>query len=624
MKKISYFDETVNKSVNSKFTIEDFTAFFQVLSNYQYINSQSSLIKNRETVVIHKKEVDFNENDLNFSSDSENYKSNFKKHVDINTIIKINNTSLELTEDKKPQNESLGSSKTLNELVPKVFDQLFISNLLKHIDSTFSNINENNFVLISKFLKLYTFYASNNKVIKFEQNDKYLLDYITENHLPYFFQINKLWIYEEFLNNVHIRRYDAIIAEILTRIENLKDYFELLKVNENWANFISDLPLINEKIIEHVFKVEGAIVELYKSEIYSTKKNNELETILELMRKIYVKLKKKIAYSTSTDKNFNELCDSLLLKFLELTKSHDSHILTASIKFLTNEIYPLQLDEQKIKDFAKNQFRQLTALDLNNSGIEFIRPKFGLYFYLCRLDHDLVVFIPEVYSECNETVKQNLNKHLTFVIKNLDSLSATNLISHCSEKCLKIVLEVINLTKVDDPNLDRLISKIKKFFEKSLSSNEDSTELLCSLSDKLPENSFFNSFIFEKIKKNDINKVDDNLKIFQIINKKMYSSMDTIVTESKDMSDKILSYVLYYIYTNKENANSVIITIVSLLIKYYKLVKSEKVIENVSLFMDSLNILGISLQLFLSIENILLENFKDELKIVLIGKHYKN
>jgi 23S rRNA pseudoU1915 N3-methylase RlmH len=69
------------------FTLEDFSKFFQVMANLQYvsgINSESFMGKHKEFISINEKMINYNSNKLNFNDD-ENLL--LEENLDIDKII---------------------------------------------------------------------------------------------------------------------------------------------------------------------------------------------------------------------------------------------------------------------------------------------------------------------------------------------------------------------------------------------------------------------------------------------------------------------------------------------------------------------------------------------------------
>jgi hypothetical protein len=264
-----------------------------------------------------------------------------------------------------------------------------------------------------------------------------------------------------------------------------------------------------------------------------------------------------------------------------------------------------------VKEFAKNLFMELKNLTASASK-ETIMCKYPLFFYLCKYDPELIMLIPEVYSEMIASSRTILDKHLGNIIRKLDTLQSAKLVTRCSEECLSIVLIVIDNIKIDQNpvSLTKLISKLKYFYEKS---NDKHFEILLALSEKIPISLFFSSFLFEKMKKIDSIAIENNTRIFNKINnndkvslfENEYFKIDMVV-------DKIIFYITYYVFTNEKSTTPKFDSDINLLFKYYKLLKTEKFAESLNFMFDAfINIENRKEGNFLAFSILAYENYKD-------------
>lgn len=630
MEKLTYLEENSNSkdqirtwSENLKsFTFEDYSKFFQVLANYQYLStldSNSLSAKNKDIVLIDDKQINYDENELDLNSDNENKNTNnIFKCTDINKVIKrkeipIKTLIKDSGIDTKIDENQLVKQSSMND--GSISFKSFFEDLIKNMKK---NAGNNNINSLKNMIKIYARYIYHNKIIKFEKEDRLLLDFIIENYSDMFYPISKYWLYNEFLLNEESRRYDTLLNEIISRVDLQKSFFGADLCKNEWVDFVSHLPKYSEKSLEHVFKVLKDIVENYKK----SKELGLVEKIFTVMKDIYNKLNNNIYYKTSNVKYMADLTDQILRKFLETTKIPDISLINDTLKFLRDNIYNDNV-AQKFKDFAINQFLELKTIKEENTDI--LYSKYATFIWLCRQDNELIKFIPEVYSESNPFVKDILDKKLHFIIKKLKGPGLIELVSRCSNECVNLVMDVINnMNMIENVNIPKLINKIKNFYERTEDKN---VEVLVSLSEQLSTKEFFESFIWDKFKKYDsMNMIDNNIKIFQKINENKNENLleNSFFKFETAPSDKIIGYILYYLFHAQSSNynNSVLFSDFNLLLKYYKLLKTELYIENFNTFFDK--ILSFKEGFYLYLVNITYENFKDvkEIKSLLLSILY--
>jgi hypothetical protein len=240
------------------------------------LDSEGFLGKNKDMITINEKI--FNYNPEKIEVEEENGWDLQEREKDINKIIikkeiplknflkgeKLNLLISSNNHDLAPMNSNLPSSLTNN---PQLITfKSFFEDLLKTVKK--ENLISQN--LIKNLLKIYSNFVFNNGIISFNSEDKLLLDFIIENSLiedseskcvESFYSVVKYWLLQDFLNfekdirydyaddrneNSNVkRRYDSVLGEILSRIENHKELFEM----QSWMKFIEDLPRINDKVI---------------------------------------------------------------------------------------------------------------------------------------------------------------------------------------------------------------------------------------------------------------------------------------------------------------------------------------------------------------------------------------
>jgi hypothetical protein len=603
------------------------------------LDSEGFLGKNKDMITINEKI--FNYNPEKIEVEEENGWDLQEREKDINKIIikkeiplknflkgeKLNLLISSNNHDLAPMNSNLPSSLTNN---PQLITfKSFFEDLLKTVKK--ENLISQN--LIKNLLKIYSNFVFNNGIISFNSEDKLLLDFIIENSLiedseskcvESFYSVVKYWLLQDFLNfekdirydyaddrneNSNVkRRYDSVLGEILSRIENHKELFEM----QSWMKFIEDLPRINDKVTDNLIHTSDKIILLQSDRM--RKESAEKKTLIEqlphlkLMKNIYVKLRRP-----------STLSEKLLMKFLDLTKSSDSHVIAQSILFLKSHVFPFgKYEIEKIKEFAMNQFKDLMKInDTTPAPENLILTKYPLYFFLIQMDKDLILHLPIIYSNSHEIVRTVLNKDIDKILKGLDTFYAEKVINECTENCLPIVLKIIEGKLFKSENMlsgnrsladNKLFRRIKTYYN-----NTNYLELLVALCDKIPLKEFFkteDNFVWERIKNFDAKKLEENnIKIFNKMNttkneglfKILFSDMvneEGLTYEDgnklsifNEFNDKLGLYILYIVKTANEatemtQGDSQLSNVIKnfqsdlvVLLKYYKLLKSERFIE---------------------------------------------
>lgn len=661
LKKLSTLEESKDnnelKTVSDnlkKFTIEEYSKFFQVLSNMQHISHFESDTgnelygKSKDIISINEKFINYNPDQIELCLNDENgeFATLPQKDFNINKLIMRKEIPLKnLLKDKfnslfNENNSQSNSQSNLqnnaqimstNQNLAKISLNSFYEDLLKSIKK--DKINENN--QIQNMIRIHSQYVYNDGIIKFDKEDKLFLDFIIENFLSKdklsnFYSLCKFWLLEDFLNyekdfpliyldehsntleNIsmqqHKRRYDSVLSEILNRIQTHKDLFEM----SSWIEFIENIPRINHRVIDHILYIHDEIFtneyEEIKKKCLARKPLSDTIPHLKLIKHIYLKLKKP---SNSSNK--------ILMKMLELPKFTDSHLITSSINFIIDSFYSAgKYEMEKIKEHAIDQFRELLKITEKTQNPEgFIKSRFPLFFRLIRRDKELFLELPDVYSDSMEIVRNTLDKYLPRVLEVIDTYHAEKLISKCGEKCIKIVQEISegNLFKAENflnrkMIEDKLFRKIKNYF---YDYDTCSANILIALADKIPISEFFlkENFIWEEIKQFENKNVNEELilRIFNKINsiktEETYRELAKIfnlnpVDQEKKIfnfnlfSDKVMLHILYYfIFNNIKLPNETFNFIhfkneLTIFLKYYKLIASEKEDENFKEFFNLL------------------------------------
>ncbi len=360
------------------------------------------------------------------------------------------------------------------------------------------------------------------------------------------------------------------------------------------------------------------------------------------MKNIYSKLRRP-----------SVLSEKILIKFLDLTKSSDSHVIASSILFLKSHVFPFgKYEIEKVKEFAMNQFKDLIKINESTPAPEnLILSKYPLYFFLIQMDKDLILHLPIIYSNSHEIVRTVLNKDIDKIVKGLDTFYAEKVINECTENCLPIVLKIIEGKLFKPENMlsgNRSLSDNKLFRRiKTYYNNTNYLELLVALSDKIPLKEFFkieDNFVWEKIKNFDAKNLEENnIKIFSKLNTSKNEGLfknlfldfvnheGTHYSEENNLSifnefhDKIGLYILYILKTCSEitetsqgDSQSLINAIKNMqmdliiFFKYYRLLKSEKFTETLEKIISILliNYKKIDNSIFLKFIRVIMDQFE--------------
>jgi hypothetical protein len=597
-----------------------------MLGNLQYLTaSENSLLsmRNKDIITIDEKLINFNENWID--SDLQDMRD-----VDINKLIKrkeIPIKSLLKDSEKKDTEQGLHRQSSMeisdSGKSESVLIMNFIEDTIKHLKKM-----EPNEKALKDFIRIFTYHVNHNKSIKFDKEDKLIIDYLVENYSEGFYNIARFWLYQEYLTNTDSRRYDTILLKLLSKLEGNRAKFELERLKDEWVMFIQDLPRYTDKCLEHIFDILKELIELFRKE--GGKKNATIDKVYSVLKNIYFKIK----HLSQDIKVSYDLSEQILRKYFEILRLNDAQLTSLTIKFIYEHFY--SHEQEKIREFAKNQFLELKNYqkDINENVV---KCKYSLFFFLCsKGDQELILTLPEVYAESNQIIKTILDKRLDVILKHMNANEAGKLVTRCSPECLKIVLEIIEKMKLGDVNNNKLISKIKKFYE----NEEKNHQILIALADKLMISGFFTSFLWDKIKKLDNypNFGEVIPKVFGKLNnndKNEFIYDNIYFKTSLGATDKVVLYILYYFYfsQNLERANlpqnyqGVNFSYdISILIKYYKQLKSDKYSENISILLDKIieqipNDYITMDNLYVTLSYQLYEAFKDDsgLKKLILG-----
>ena len=487
-----------------KFTIEEYSKFFQVLANMQHVSHFDSEIgggilgKSKDLISINEKLINFDPDNFDFClnedkqervkeypSGSNIYQNQkvfqninkliIRKEIPLKNLLKEKFTSLfdeGVRNGKSNQgiNNSAQPVKTLQSIpnisspkatqnFAKISLQSFYEDLLKSIKK--EKIEDNN--QTQNMIRIHSQYVYNNGIIKFDKEDKLFLDFIIENFLlkgkssnySNFYSLCKFWLLQDFLN--YEKDLPLIYLDEYT-LENVNVASGQLK--RRYDSVISEI-LNRIQTHKDLFELSDWI-EFIESlpRINHRVIDHVLAIHDEILIKDYEEIKKKCLSKKPLTETIPQLklikniyqklkkpsnsSNKILMKMLELPKLPDSHLITQSINFLIETFYSAgKYESEKIKEHAVDQFRELLKINEKTQNPEsFIKSRFPLFFRLIRRDKELFLELPDVYSDSQDIVRNTLDKYLPRVLEVIDTFHAEKLISKCGEKCLKIVQEI--------------------------------------------------------------------------------------------------------------------------------------------------------------------------------------
>ena len=571
------------------FSFEEYSKFFQNLSNKEYTSMSEHPRKNKEPISIDKSKLKFD------------YTSS-QKYDEI----------LPPTKDILKSNlESKGISKKIKENLIKIFpkqeNNIKMDIYLRAVSENISNLlisrSELNPKDFKQLIKIYSTLIRIKDNIYFEQ-DKYfyqLLQKFLDKSFSNFLNLSSFWLYTEFLllfkkdnkdnkDNKEIniyKKYNEIlknIIQILNKLLNNNDTSIINdKVDIDFKNFISNIPMYNKTFINFLIKYHRLYLE-QKSDIINDKlklKENRGMTIYEALP--YLENMKNIYINVINDKNLiepkdkDEIRKNLLENFLIMTRNK-TNFNAKALSFVFNDIYVIsKTEEDRIKKFALEGLEEIK--NLNEDEKNKIEQRFFFYFCLCGDNKENISKLPSVYSEVSQSIKDFMNPFIEKLLFGIEQYSAEGLINECNEKSEDIVISVIK-NIYGNPNYkcekniedEKLYRNIKLYYMKYC---PNLTKGVIELSNKIPINDFFTNynFILNKIKQyENENKQEIIKEIFdqlnsEKINKNIFGN--NIRNFYDNIHNKIFFYILYYIQNIKNIKNDEFKLYKDLMIKYH-------------------------------------------------------
>ena len=546
------------------FSFEEYSKFFQNLSNKEYTSMSEHPKKNREPISIDKSKIKFD------YSIPQNYEELLPS---TNDILK---TNLEAKGIPKKIKENL------NKIIPVEQKPIDISLYLRAVSENISNLINSRSSLepqeFKQLIKIYSTLIRINDNIYFEQDKLFLelLEKYLNKSFPYFFNLSSFWLYTEYLlcSNKEIKginiykRYDEILKNIIQILNKLlnNNNTNVINYQLEFNKFISNVPLYNKTFIDFITNFH---------KLYLDKKADIIDEELTKNRKMsiftvipYLENMKSIYINIINDRNLIELKDkeeirkNLLENFLIMSRNK-SNLNAKALQFIFKDIYSIsKYEEDIIKEFANEGLEDIKKLSIEER--DKIDQRFFFYFFLCGKNKENITKLPGVYSEVSQQIKEYLNGYIEKLIKGIDQFSAEGLIDKCDEKSEDIVISVIKNIygnpkykwekSIED---EKLYRNIKYYYMKYC---PDLTRGVIVLANKMPINDFFtsNNFILNKITQYEkepekINDIFEQLNSTEANKKINANNLRSVYNYYDNIEDKIVFYILYYYQNIKKD-----------------------------------------------------------------------
>ena len=552
------------------FSLEEYSKFFQNLSNKEYKSMNEYHKKSKEPILIDKSKIKLD------------YTSKINEiQITIKDILKSN---------LQPKGISKKIKENMNKIIPKEnninFD-LYLNSVSENIKNLLNTRSELDINIFKKTIKIYSVLIRSYDKIQFEQDNifyKLLQKYLNKS-ISDFYMLSSFWLNNEYLlcsekkeSEINkYKRYDIILENIVGMVNNLLENSPLSIINNvcDFDKFISNVPLYNKAFIIFVTKFQKIYLDNKSDSINeSLKKDKKKDLYNEIP---FLENIKHIHISITNQKNLVEIKDKeemrkiLLENYLLLTR-HKKYFNAKALEFIFNEVYNMGKFEQNIiKDFGNQGFDEIKNLN-GEEDKDKIEQRFFFYLFLCKKDNSNIIKLPSVYKEVNQTIKDMMNpyieKRFKELLKQNEQYFAEKLINECSENSEEIVLLVIkNIYGNPDYKCEKTIEdeklyrNIKSFYMKYC---PNLTKGVIEISNKIPLKDFFTkyNFVLDKIKQYETDQKPELInEIFEQINSKELNKniLENNYENIENITNKILFYILYY-YQNVRNEDY----------KYYK------------------------------------------------------
>ena len=543
-----------------KFSLEEYSKFFQNLSNKEYKSMNEYQKKNKEPILIDKSKIK-----LDYTS-------------------KINEIQISIKEILKSNLQPKGINKkikeNLNKKIPKIDNiefGLYLKSVSENINNLLNSKAELDINIFKQIIKIYSIIIRTKDKIEYKQDSflfKLLQKYLDKS-LKNFYILSLFWLNTEYLlcsekMNTEInkyKRFDLILANIINIINKLLEKSPYLLINNclDFIYFISNIPLYNKSFINFISKFQEIYINNKSDEINeSLIKNKEMSLFslipfLENVKYIYINIINNKNLVEKKDKE--EMRKTLLENFLLLSRNKN-YFNAKALEFIFNDIYNYnfsEFEQNYIKEFANKGFEEIKNLN-GEEDKEKIEQRFFFYLFLCKKDNINTIKLPSIYKDINQITKDMMNFYLHKRIKDLlkqnEKIFAEKLINECTLYSEDIVVFVIK-NIYGNPNYkfensieeEKLYRNIKLFYMKYA---PNLTKGVIEISNKIPLKDFFTTynFVLNKIKQFEdeqkqelINDIFEQLNSKEINKNILENNYENIFEK---INNKILFYILYY------------------------------------------------------------------------------
>ena len=541
-----------------KFSLEEYSKFFQNLSNKEYKSMNEYQKKNKEPILIDKSKIK-----LDYTS-------------------KINEIQISIKEILKSNLQPKGINKkikeNLNKKIPKVDNiefGLYLKSVSENINNLLNSKAELDINIFKQIIKIYSIIIRTKDKIVYEQDSFLfkLLQKFLDISLKNFYILSLFWLNTEYLlcsekMNTEInkyKRFDLILANIINIINKLLEKSPYLLINNcfDFIYFISNIPLYNKSFINFISDFLKIYINNKSDEINeSLIKNKEMSLFslipfLENVKYIYINI---INNKNLVEKKDKEEMRKILLENFLLLSRNKNYFNAKALEFIFNDIYNFSEFEQNyIKEFANQGFEEIKNLN-GEEDKEKIEQRFFFYLFLCKKDNINTIKLPSIYKDINQITKDMMNFYLHKRIKDLlkqnEKIFAEKLINECTLYSEDIVVFVIK-NIYGNPNYkfensieeEKLYRNIKLFYMKYA---PNLTKGVIEISNKIPLKDFFTTynFVLNKIKQFEdeqkqelINDIFEQLNSKEINKNILENNYENIFEK---INNKILFYILYY------------------------------------------------------------------------------
>ena len=542
-----------------KFSLEEYTKYFQNLSNKEFKSMNESHKKNKDPILIDKSKIK-----LDYTSIIRDVP------ISIKDILKSN---------LQPKGISKKIKENMNKIIPKK-DLTGFDFYLKSVSENVNNIiNSRSELDINKFkqiIKIYSKLKRSIDIIQINPEDEALFNLLKkfiDKSICDFYNLCIFWLSTEYLicsenkseDMNKFRRYDLILTKIVDILKQIlkESCNSLINSEDNFAQFILNIPLYNGDFISFITDFQKNYLEKKCDKIEESLKKNRDINLLDAIP--FLKSFKYIYINIVNDKNLfdKKEKDTIRKKLLEnffLLTQNKKYINAKALEFIFNDIYHISKFEQSaIKDFGINGFDEIKTKNIEEK--DKIEQRFFFYFFLCKKDNENIVRLPSVYEGLNESIKEMIDPYIENrfkdLIKHNEQVYAENLINECKINSEKIVICVIK-NIYGNPNYkfenilenEKLYRKIKKYY---MTYFQNLTRGIIEISNKIPLKDFFTSynFVLDKIKQ--FEKEEENKKLVNDILEKINSKEtnknileDNYIPIFDKITNKILFYIIYY------------------------------------------------------------------------------